>query len=93
VTASVYSSIRYFKQKARRVTRRPRWKGAIVWYCVLAIGGFFGLNWIYQIIRKPGELDDQRFLYQRARNTWQNYGSLSEKHSTNIISPFCFPRF
>jgi hypothetical protein len=54
VTAIVYSGRpRYFRQKSRRFTR-SRWKGAIV--CVLAIGGFFGLNYIYQVIRKPGEL-------------------------------------
>jgi hypothetical protein len=63
VTAIGYSGTRrYFRQKSRRVTR-SRWKGAVVWYCVLAIGGFFALNWIYQVNRKPGELfDDQRFL-------------------------------
>jgi hypothetical protein len=56
VTAIVYSGTRrYYRQKSRRVTRSG-WKGAVVWYCVLAIGGFFGLNWIYQVIRKPGEI-------------------------------------
>ena len=56
MTAIVYSgTLRYFRQKSRRVTR-SRWKGAIAWYCVLAIGGFFALNWIYQVIRKPGEI-------------------------------------
>ena len=49
MTAIVYSgTLRYFRQKSRRFTR-SRWKGAIAWYCVLAIGGFFALNWIYQV--------------------------------------------
>ena len=64
MTAIVYSgTLRYFRKKSRRITR-SRWKGAIAWYCILAIGGFFALNWIYQVIRKPGEIfaPDQRFL-------------------------------
>ena len=28
----------------------------MICYCVLTIGAFFGLNWIYQVIRKPVEL-------------------------------------
>ena len=89
MTAIVYSGTRrYFRQKSRRVTR-SRWKGAIAWYCVLAIGGFFGLNWIYQVIRKPGEIfaPVSASLSKSPESTWQSYGSLFEKHSTNIISP------
>jgi hypothetical protein len=88
VTAIVYRGTRYFRQKSRRVTR-SRWKGAIVWYCVLAIGGFFTLNWIYQVIRKPGEIfaPISASLSKSPESTWQSYGSLFEKHSTNIISP------
>jgi hypothetical protein len=88
VTATVYSGIRYFRQKSRRVTR-SRWKRAIVWYCVLGIGGFFVLNWIYQVTRKPGELlaPISASLSKSPETTWQSYGSLFEKHSTNIISP------
>jgi hypothetical protein len=89
VTANVYSgALRYFRQKSRRFTR-SRWKGAIAWYCVLAIGGFFALNWIYQVIRKPGELFapvSASFL-RSPESTWQSYGPLFEKYSTNIISP------
>ena len=41
MTAIVYGGRpRYLRQKFKRVTR-SRWKGAIAWYCVLAIGGFF----------------------------------------------------
>jgi hypothetical protein len=89
VTAIVYSgTLRYFRQKSRRVTR-SRWKGAVAWYCVLAIGGFFALNWIYQVMRKPGELfaPVSASLSKSPESTWQSYGSLFEKYSTNIISP------
>jgi hypothetical protein len=89
VTAIVHSgTLRYFRQNSRRFTRF-RWKGAIAWYCVLAIGGFFALNWIYQVIRKPGELfaPISASLSKSPETTWESYGSLFEKHSTNIISP------
>jgi Transglycosylase SLT domain len=89
VTAIVYSGTRrYFRQKSRKATRL-RWKGAVAWYCILAIGGFFALNLIYQIIRKPGEIfaPVSGSLAKSPEATWQSYGSLFEKHSTNIISP------
>ncbi len=85
----VYSgTLRYFRQKSRRVTR-SRWKGAVAWYCILAIGGFFALNLIYQIIRKPGEIfaPVSGSLAKSPEATWQSYRLLFEKHSTNIISP------
>jgi len=89
MTATVYSgTLRYFRQRSRGITRF-RWSGAIVWYCVLAICGFFVVNWIYQAIRKPGELFTpiSASLSKSPESTWQSYGSLFEKHSTSIISP------
>jgi hypothetical protein len=89
VTAIVYSdSLRFFRQRSRRLTR-SHWKVAIVWYSVLTIAGFFALNWIYQVIRKPGELlapVSASFL-KSPESTWQSYGPLFEKHSTDILSP------
>jgi hypothetical protein len=57
--------------------------------CVLAVGGFFALNWIYQVIRKPGEIlaPVSASMSKSPESTWQSYGSLFEKYSTNIISP------
>jgi hypothetical protein len=55
VTASVYSGTRYCRRKSRSFARL-QWKGAILWCCVLGIAGFFALNLIYQVIRKPGEI-------------------------------------
>ena len=87
--ATVYSgTLRYFRQRSRGITRSG-WKGAIVWYCVLVIGGFFVLNWIYQVIRKPGEIfaPVSSSLSKSPDSTWQSYGPLFEKHSTSILSP------
>jgi hypothetical protein len=88
MTATVYSGIRYFRQKPRRFTR-SHWKGAVVGYGIFAIAGFFVLNWIYQVSRKPVELlaPISASLSKSPESTWRSYGSLFEKHSTNIISP------
>ncbi len=87
--ATVYSgALRYSKQWSTGI-RRFRRRGAIVWYCILAIGGFFVLNWTYQVIRKPGELfaPVSASLSKSPQSTWQSYGSLFEKYSTSILSP------
>jgi hypothetical protein len=88
VTATVYSGIRYFRQKSRRFAR-SHCKAAIVWYCAVAIGAFFALNWIYQVIRKPGEIfaPVSASLSKSPESTWRSYGALFEKYSTRIISP------
>src|SRR4030095_12411212 len=89
MAATVYSgALRYFKRRSRGINRR-RWKLAIVWYCILAIVGFFVLNWIYQVVRKPGELlaPISSSLSKSPQFTWQSYGPIFEKHSTSILSP------
>jgi Transglycosylase SLT domain len=88
VTATVYSAVRYSRRKSRRFARL-RWKGALVWRCVLGIAAFFALNLIYQVARKPGEIfaPISGSLSKNPVSTWQSYGALFEKHSTNIISP------
>jgi hypothetical protein len=47
------------------------------------------LNWIYQVIRKPGELfaPVSASFSKSPESTWRSYGPLFEKHSTGIISP------
>jgi Transglycosylase SLT domain len=88
VTATVYSGVRYVRRKSRRITRPP-WQGTIVWWCVLGITGFFALNLVYQVMRKPGELfaPISSSLSKSPASTWQSYGPLFEEHSTSIISP------
>jgi hypothetical protein len=89
VTATVYSgTLRSSRQRSRGLTS-SHWKVAFVWYCILTIGAFFALNWIYQVIRKPGELlapVSASFL-KNPESTWQSYGSVFEEHSTSILSP------
>lgn len=88
MTATVYSGmLRYLKRRSGRIARF-RWKRAMVWFSVLAVGGFFLLNGIYQVIRKPGELfaPVSASFSKSPEFTWQSYGLLFEEHSTNIVS-------
>jgi len=58
-------------------------------YCIFVVGAWFVLNWIYQVVRKPGEIlaPISDSLVKSPEATWQSYGSLFENHSTKIISP------
>src|SRR4026208_580277 len=88
MTATVYSGVRYRRRKSRR-SNGLYWKGAIAWWCVIGIAGFFAFNLIYQVIRKPGELfaPVADSLSKSPAATWQSYGALFEEYSTSIISP------
>ena len=88
MTAIVHSGVRYLRRKSKRIARL-HWKRAIVWWCVLGIVGFFAVNLIYQVARKPGELfaPISGSLSKSPVSTWESYGALFEEHSTSIISP------
>ena len=85
--AIVHSGIRFFRRQYGRIVRF-HWKAAVVWYCALGIAGFFAVNWIYQVYRKPGELLSpvSGSLAKSPESTWQNYGSLFERFSTSVIT-------
>ena len=88
MTATVYSGVRYFRGKSRRFARL-HWRGAIIWWCVLGIAGFFALNLIYQVVRKPGEIfaPISGTLSKSPVSTWESYGALFEEYSISFISP------
>jgi hypothetical protein len=50
---------------------------------------WFGLNWIYQVVRKPSELffPVSGVLYKLPDETWETYESVFRKHSTGTITP------
>jgi hypothetical protein len=77
--------------------RNSQWSGEIaklrhwiliVCYAVLAVALFFALNWIYQVVRKPGEIFGpvSGSLSKSPKTTWQSYGPLFERYSTDILS-------
>lgn len=47
------------------------------------------LNWAYQVVRKPSELffPVSGTLYKTPGETWQSYGSIFRRHSTEVITP------
>jgi hypothetical protein len=60
---------------------------AVVGAVVLAL--WFGLNWIYQVVRKPSELffPVSGVLYRMPEETWDTYESAFRRHSTSTITP------
>ena len=88
MTATIHSGVRYIRRTSRHFTRL-HWKGAVAGWCVLGIAGFFAVNLIYQVVRKPGELfaPISGSLSKSPASIWQSYGTLFEEYSTSIISP------
>ncbi len=88
MTATVHSGVRYRGRKSRGFTKLLR-KRSVVFWCVLGLAGFFTLNLVYQVIRKPGELfaPVSGSLAKTPASTWASYGALFEKYSTSIITP------
>jgi hypothetical protein len=76
----------------RRIARALARGPAVVTTCVVTLvllAVALGLNWTYQVIRKPSELffPVSGAFYKEPRETWRAYGSLFERHSTPIMTP------
>jgi hypothetical protein len=56
---------------------------------VAATAGLLGLNWAYQVARKPGEIfaPISAAFSKTPETTWRSYRDPFEKHSTSIVSP------
>jgi len=77
---------------------RKRWMRTIasapatVQFAVLGavlVALWFGINWIYQVVRKPSELffPVSGVLYKLPEETWDTYESAFRRHSTSTITP------
>jgi hypothetical protein len=89
MSASIYSrKLRYPVGRPQRITWMRR-TGEIARVGVLVIGGFFLLNGMYQVIRKPGELfaPVSAAFSKSPTATWESYGAMFEENSTAIVSP------
>ena len=89
MTAILYKGIlRYRRRNFRRITRSG-WKGAVLLYGIILIVALFALNWIYQVVRKPGEIfaPVSASFAKSPESTWRSYGPIFERHSTAIIPP------
>jgi hypothetical protein len=85
--ATVYSTtLRYFRRHSGALARLGK-KETLILICVLSIAAFFIINWTYQVYRKPGELVAPLGAAKSPQSTWESYGSLFEKNSTDALSP------
>jgi hypothetical protein len=50
---------------------------------------WLGINWIYQVVRKPSELffPVSGTLYKSPAETWAEYGPIFKKYSTEVMTP------
>jgi len=77
------------KRRWRRVLRStPGWLkvvAAVVGLAVVSIG----VNWLYQVYRKPTELlfPISGSFYKDPARTWEAYGALFREHSTFVMTP------
>jgi hypothetical protein len=92
------ASFKWLRKWWPSVTVRKRWMRAFshtpatLQFVVLGavlVALWFGLNWIYQVVRKPSELffPVSGVLYKMPAETWDTYESAFRKHSTSTISP------
>jgi hypothetical protein len=56
---------------------------------VLIAAVSLGINWIYQVVRKPSELffPVSGTLYKTPSETWREYGPAFKKYSTTVMTP------
>jgi hypothetical protein len=56
---------------------------------VLLVMGWFAVNWLYQVVRKPSELffPVSGVLYKAPSETWETYATIFRRHSTATITP------
>jgi len=92
------STFKWLRKWWPSVAVRQRWMRAFsrtpatLQFSVLAavlVALWFGLNWIYQVVRKPSELffPVSGVLYKIPEETWDTYQSVFRKHSTSTITP------
>jgi hypothetical protein len=57
--------------------------------CVAVALLWFAVNGIYQVVRKPSELffPVSGVLYKTPAETWDDYGTIFRRHSTDVITP------
>jgi hypothetical protein len=84
-----------------RAGRRLRWPGRLwrhfrrapalakaITAATVALMLSLGINWIYQVIRKPSELffPVSGTLYKTPPETWRQYAPIFEKYATSVIT-------
>jgi hypothetical protein len=86
---------RLMRRTAKLLRRIKRWwrpapplaKVLMAMLVVLIL--WLGVNWIYQVVRKPSELffPVSGTLYKSPAETWQKYAPIFKKFATNVMTP------
>ena len=77
------------KRRWRRALRStPGWLKVVAAVVGLAAVSL-GVNWVYQVYRKPTELffPISGSFYKDPARTWEAYGALFREHSTSVMTP------
>src|SRR5690606_5469457 len=80
---------RRVRRRWMRTFRRAPLAFRVTAVSVALVALWFGVNWVYQVARKPTELffPVSGVLYKTPAQTWSQYGVLFRKHSTDLIEP------
>jgi hypothetical protein len=85
-----------FARRIRRLARRVRrwWRPAppsakFVFGALVVLVLWLGINWVYQVIRKPSELffPVSGTLFKTPVETWRQYAPIFRKYSTQALPP------
>ncbi|RPI59730.1 MAG: lytic transglycosylase domain-containing protein [Lysobacterales bacterium] len=84
----MFPSARTRQRWAKAFRRAPRAVQLTVLAAVF-VALSLGVNWSYQVIRKPSELffPISGSFYKDPAETWRAYGRLFERHSTPVMTP------
>ena len=86
--SSLWPRARVRRRLFRAFRRLPLTTQAIVGFAVI-VTLWLVLNLAYQVIRKPSELlfPVSDALYKTPSETWEEYGPIFQKHSTDVVTP------
>lgn len=86
-------TIFWLSTRSRRRLWRAFWAGPgliqVLGLAVVVIALWSGINWAYQVVRKPAELlfPVSDALFKTPPDTWRTYQSIFREHATAVITP------
>jgi hypothetical protein len=88
-TSNVLRGMRKMWRGARRWWRPAPRPAQFIMVALVILVMWLGINWIYQVVRKPSELffPVSGTLYKSPAETWRQYGALFKKYSTGVMTP------
>jgi len=95
-TGSRARRLKKFWRRSVQMWRRARrwWRPAprpakFIMAALIVLVLWLGINWIYQVLRKPSELffPVSGTLYKSPAETWAQYAPIFKKYSTEVMTP------